>query len=125
MKQDQSEKFLKKLLEIKSAIVSETETKNSENRELHSGSAPDISDEAVETYSKDLRMNLGEQEWQKLKLVETAIENIENNCYGICSECEKPIPLARLEVMPFAIHCVQCLSKLEEEGKQVPPEPMV
>ncbi len=125
MKQNQSEQFLNKLLEIKSSIVSGSETKQSANRKFESGPAADISDEAVETYSKELRMNIGEQEWQKLKLVELAIENIKNDCYGICTECEKPIPKARLEVMPFAIHCVQCLSKLEEENRKLPQEPTI
>jgi DnaK suppressor protein len=122
MKQDQSDFFLKKLLEIKTSIGDGTKAKKSGKREFSSGSAPDIS---VETYTKDLRMNLGEQEWQKLKLVEAAIENIENNCYGICEECEEPIPVARLEVIPFATHCVKCLSKLEEEKRKAPQEPLI
>ncbi|PIR01775.1 MAG: hypothetical protein COV66_00230 [Nitrospinae bacterium CG11_big_fil_rev_8_21_14_0_20_45_15] len=125
MKQDKSDFFLKKLLEIKTSIGDGSGTKKSGKIEFSSGPAPDISDEAVETYTKDLRMNLGEQEWQKLKLVEAAIENIENNCYGICEECEAPIPTARLEVIPFATHCVKCLSKLEEEKRRVPQEPLI
>ena len=34
--------------------------------------------------------------------------------YGLCLECDEPIPPARLELLPFAELCVVCLSEREE-----------
>jgi RNA polymerase-binding transcription factor DksA len=32
--------------------------------------------------------------------------------YGICANCGRPIPAARLAVRPFAEYCVACAEKL-------------
>ena len=32
---------------------------------------------------------------------------------GLCAECEEPIPARRLQLMPFATHCVPCQSSSE------------
>ena len=33
--------------------------------------------------------------------------------YGLCQECEEPIPLGRLKLMPYTPLCVRCQSALE------------
>jgi RNA polymerase-binding transcription factor DksA len=43
-----------------------------------------------------------------LVAVEAAIERVKQGTYGMCDTCAKPIPLARLKVLPFAKLCVQC-----------------
>ncbi len=43
--------------------------------------------------------------------VERALDNIENGRYGICESCGKPIPMARLDVLPYVTLCVDCARK--------------
>lgn len=31
--------------------------------------------------------------------------------YGLCENCDEPIPLARLMLMPESLYCVKCLDK--------------
>ena len=76
----------------------------------------DISDDAVRSYDRKLQGNLEEQEWVKLKQVETALEKIENEEYGNCTECEIEIPSARLKIMPYAEFCTQCLTQMEKNS---------
>ena len=51
-----------------------------------------------------------------LKQVREALELI--RCYpeeyGLCQECEEPIPQGRLELMPYAPLCVRCQSEQED-----------
>ena len=47
------------------------------------------------------------------------MKKIKNGIYGICSECEGPIPEGRLELVPFTEHCVNCLETLENNKKRV------
>ncbi|NIQ01699.1 MAG: yteA family sporulation protein, partial [Nitrospinaceae bacterium] len=42
---------------------------------------------------------------------------MEHGGYGICTRCEKPIPEARLKVVPFTQYCVGCLNEIEKENK--------
>jgi DnaK suppressor protein len=46
-----------------------------------------------------------------LHKVEHALRRIENGGYGTCEVCGEPIPVARLEVLPYATTCVTCASK--------------
>ncbi|OAN42650.1 TraR/DksA family transcriptional regulator [Microbacterium sp. H83] len=48
----------------------------------------------------------------ELRQVDDAIERLDAGTYGICARCGRPIPAERLEVRPFATHCVACAEKL-------------
>ena len=43
--------------------------------------------------------------------VERALDNIDKGTYGICESCSKPIPMARLDVLPYVTLCVDCARK--------------
>ncbi len=46
-----------------------------------------------------------------LHKVERALERVDDGSYGICEVCGSEIPIARLEVLPYATMCVTCASK--------------
>lgn len=45
-----------------------------------------------------------------LSKVVAALEKIEDGGYGTCTDCGKPIPVARLDALPYATRCVECSS---------------
>lgn len=48
---------------------------------------------------------------QHLDEVDAALRRVESGDYGVCENCGRDIPLARLEARPFARYCVDCASK--------------
>src|SRR5208282_2334337 len=44
----------------------------------------------------------------ELAQIDKALQKIQEGTYGICEECEEPIPDRRLQVRPFATMCVSC-----------------
>ena len=74
----------------------------------------DIYDQASSERDRELVLLLGDREREKLNAIDEALLRIKENEYGICEECEEEIPLGRLKVMPFAVHCVNCKSDLEK-----------
>jgi DnaK suppressor protein len=42
--------------------------------------------------------------------IDVALDKIDTGSYGTCERCNKPIPKARLEVIPWAALCVNCKS---------------
>ena len=46
-----------------------------------------------------------------LHKVEHALRRIKSGDYGECEVCGEAIPVARLEVLPYATTCVTCASK--------------
>ncbi len=108
--------FKSKLQEIRSSLVGDVEKVIQSSKKDMSAPAPDITDGAAQAYNLQLMLELGEQDWQRLKKVEDALNKIKTGNYGICSECEQPIPEARLEVVPFAEYCVTCMNEIENEA---------
>ena len=46
-----------------------------------------------------------------LHKVERALERVDDGSYGVCESCGSEIPIARLEVLPYATMCVTCSAK--------------
>ena len=111
------------LKNIRTEIIGDVEKANQNGKGNEAEQIADISDDAIRSYDRKLQGDLEEQEWVKLKQVETALEKIENEEYGTCTECEIDIPAERLKIMPFAEFCTQCLSKMEKNSlfNQKPP----
>ena len=95
---------------IMGAVVDKYETKRDDPNEQKA----DIADGAVQSYNKKIILELGEQKWKKLQLVEEALEKMDNEQYAICLECREPIPEERLKVIPFAVYCIPCLESIEK-----------
>jgi DnaK suppressor protein len=55
---------------------------------------------------------LAEAAASELRQVDDALARMDAGTYGICANCGRPIPAGRLEVRPFAVHCVACAEKL-------------
>ena len=47
----------------------------------------------------------------QLANVDQALGKIEAGTYGICEDCGKAIPAARLEARPESVRCVECKAK--------------
>jgi DnaK suppressor protein len=64
------------------------------------------------------QMNLESERRRSRELVAlgNALSRIENQSYGICTECDEDINPRRLEVDPVAQLCITCASKLEQSG---------
>lgn len=55
---------------------------------------------------------LAEAAASELRQVDEALARLDAGTYGICANCGRPIPAARLEARPFAEYCVVCAEKL-------------
>ena len=112
MKKNKLKQLQVLLQNIRAEIVGEVEkTSGKENEAEYMA---DISDDAARSYDRKLQGDLEKQEWNKLNQVEVALEKVAQDKYGTCEQCEAEIPEARLEIMPYAEFCTQCLSEIEE-----------
>jgi DnaK suppressor protein len=107
-----------KLQDIRSQLLGgiEKTIKTSQDEEF-TQLIPDIADDASRSFSRQMLLNLGEQDRERLIQVEEALYQMENGGYGTCKLCEESIPEPRLKVVPFAQHCVSCLNEIEQGQK--------
>ena len=45
--------------------------------------------------------------------VKHSLRAIDDDCYGECIRCDRPIAVKRLQSIPWAAHCVRCQERLE------------
>jgi RNA polymerase-binding transcription factor DksA len=78
--------------------------------------AADLFEAAQETEITDGRLGEGARLVRRLQLLRAALDRLERGGYGICVECEEPIPHARLRVVPEAATCVPCQERRERKA---------
>ncbi|MEA2101134.1 MAG: TraR/DksA family transcriptional regulator [Thermodesulfobacteriota bacterium] len=75
----------------------------------------DIFDTADMEQSRDFDLLLDTRDRAKLSQIETALEKMKQEEYGLCEECGDKIPIKRLKAMPFATLCVKCKERHEQK----------
>jgi RNA polymerase-binding transcription factor len=46
--------------------------------------------------------------YETVREIDTALVRLDEGTYGLCTSCGTPIPLTRLELVPWAALCVPC-----------------
>lgn len=75
-----------------------------------------------ETFEQDFALSLVVNEQETLAEITVALSKIKAGTFGLCENCVKDgkspaqaaIPKARLRVIPYARHCVDCARKREK-----------
>jgi len=73
----------------------------------------DSADQASENSEQDLSLNFLGRAQAELEEIARALAKIDGWSYGVCDECGKTIPDARLEALPTASFCLECKAKSE------------
>ncbi len=79
----------------------------------HEGMSADWTEQASERENDEVLESLGNSSEQELLMINTALTRIDEGNYFNCAECAETIPQARLDLLPFTSHCVNCAEKSE------------
>ncbi len=86
---------------------------------LNRAARGDEVDLALDSAYDEMSAQLAELESRELAQIEKALERMEDGTYGICELTGKPIPLARLQALPYTTLRVEAqreLERMESEG---------
>ncbi len=114
MNKKEKEYYKKKLLERKNEIIDKLSEVYNESKAVEPEIAQDVGDKAETSYTKEFLLSLSDAERKQLRLIDEALERIDDCQYGICQRCDKKISKKRLEAIPWALYCIECQQK--EEG---------
>ena len=76
-----------------------------------------MADMATDNYDREFSLGLADNEQKILNRINTAMEKIEGNTFGLCELCNKKIAKVRLKAVPYAELCVPCQQKQEKKRK--------
>lgn len=73
------------------------------------------SDYPANANDREVETALSELDAVELAAVQRAQRHLHQDSFGICVDCAKPIPFARLLIEPEALRCVACASIFERK----------
>jgi DnaK suppressor protein len=81
-----------------------------------SGDTGDSADQAFESCGEEVSSQLAQLESRELVKIERSLERLKQGSYGVCEMCQKKIPIARLNALPFSTTCIHCQREMETSG---------
>lgn len=76
----------------------------------------DSVDFALDAEHHEISSQLAQVESAELTQIDVALERMSTGEYGVCDECCRSIPLARLQAVPYATLCINCQREQERAG---------
>jgi len=80
-------------------------------------SAGDSADAAFEAGGDEMSSQLAQLDDRELSQIERALARLQLGMYGICeggsASCQKKIPVARLNALPYTPFCINCEREME------------
>ena len=111
------EKLQKRLLDMRSEILSDVNHNTETTMEMGNDGVQDIGDVSANTYNRQILLSLNDGQRTILSDIDDALDRIKEGEYGICLECEEEIGTKRLDVRPQAKYCIDCKTEIEKAIK--------
>jgi len=105
-----TETYRRRLLQEREALLAEVRKKI---QGLSAAERVSEDEEAQRLHEDFVHLRLSLLDAERLRLVNEALDRIEVGDYGICMNCEQPIPPKRLEAVPWTRYCVRCQEELD------------
>ncbi len=113
-----------KLLERRAKLLQRLISGLSATAEATAQGPADTGDIAWATLDQDTSYHIGSMKSHALAEIDHALCRLEEGTYGICEECGRRIPAARLRAVPFASLCIACKQQDEREDRTQDEEPL-
>jgi len=82
------------------------------------GVTGDLADMANSTSARETSSEIESAESSAVEQIEHVLHRIAGGKYGVCEDCGKRIPEARLRILPSASLCVECKKRAEEAAER-------
>ena len=79
------------------------------------GRVNDLEERAVADLLIDLELDEIDRHVEEIRNIDAALIRIAEGNYGVCVDCDEPIPAARLQAYPTAKRCLNCQAAHEKE----------
>ena len=80
-----------------------------------SGYSYHMADVGTDNFGREMELNIASNENERIRLIDEALERIEEGIYGECTECSGKINAERLEAVPYTRLCIECARQSEKK----------
>lgn len=112
MTSDQLDYFREKLLTLKAELIGTTRKSLMKMKESDSRPIEEM-ERSVLAFDREMEIRNQTRNWNLVRRIDDALEQIEAGTYGYCQETEEPIGVERLEANPVSVFCLAVQEKYE------------
>ena len=110
--------YFKGLLEGRlHALIEEAGKTCNGMRQEHNEDFPDPTDRASLESDRNFLLRIRDRERKLIMKVKEALDRIDNETFGICESCGRPISEKRLMVRPVTTLCIECKTEGEQQER--------
>ncbi len=116
---DQLASIREALLEERAGLLAQVADLDAEadvNYWRESGFDDDPADAGSASFERETAQSLSNHARGLLTQIGDALRRMDAGSYGLCERCGKPIDIARLEALPYALLCLDC-KRRDETGR--------
>jgi DnaK suppressor protein len=117
MKKSDLKRFRKILEEKRDAVIARARETIAQEMTLDANELPDEMDLASSEYMQSFTFRLRGRERVFLQKIEKALKKLDEGEFGVCSSCDEPISIKRLEARPETELCIRCKEDQERTEK--------
>ncbi len=119
-------KYVKILLDLRDQLLDNIDFHASDNlKRTQKDASSDLSaysfhmaDAGTDNFDREFALSMVSNEQEALYEINDAMKRLENNTFGVCEMCGKPIPRARLDAIPWTRYTVDCQSEVEKNQQR-------
>ncbi len=104
------------LKELRGFFLRQKETLTQDANEELPNYSEHMADAGTDSYDRDFALSMLSSDQNALYEIDEAIRRIETGTYGLCELTGKPIPVKRLEAIPWARFSMDAEKQLEQRG---------
>lgn len=109
---------LRRMLEERRGELQDKLRSLREDLPAHQDEVRDAEEQSVTDFAQEMDFALMELKAQTLVRIDEALRRVDDGTYGSCVECGQDIASARLKALPFAVRCVECQARAEDEAAE-------
>jgi DnaK suppressor protein len=104
------------LIELRDIMICDVRALSDRSLNSTKSAGEELADIGSDNFLREMELSLMSEEGRKINAILDALRRLNDGNFGICDDCEKPIPEGRLAALPYARLCVTCKSAREENG---------
>jgi DnaK suppressor protein len=104
---------LKRMLEERRLEIHQKLKSLRETIPVEAGTVRDAEEQSVDDFVQEVDFALMEMKSETLAKIDEAMQRLNDESYGLCTECTGEIAEARLKALPFAALCRDCQEQEE------------
>jgi len=110
------QKYYDNLLDLRDRLIRQMNGLAKESAEEMDGYSLHMADSGTDNFDRDFALSLLSSDQDAIYEIDEALKRIQKGTYGVCELTGKPIPRARLDVIPWTRFTVEAQAQLEREG---------